>query len=182
MRSRGLAVAFVLVLIAGCAGAFAAWRVARGRQAGPASTWEPPTVDVTESALPTAASIAPTSTAEAAAEPTGVPTEVPGAPTATPKPPASAVPTKTSPTTVAATSISPTVTPRKPTATRPANTKYTYILRIPARHTTDGCPGKYILGTVTDQSEILLPGVRLRTTDPWGNEATTRSMFVAGDL
>jgi hypothetical protein len=41
------------------------------------------------------------------------------------------------------------------------------------RHTLEGCPGLYIMGSVWDSSGNPLPGVRLRSTDQWGNEGFT---------
>jgi hypothetical protein len=182
LRSRGLAVAFVLILIAGCAGSFAAWRVARGRLTGAPIAWEPPTVAVRESALPTAASIAPTSTVEAEVETTIVPTTASATPASVATQGASPVVTESSPTIAPPTPASPTESPPEPTTTRLADTTYAYTLRRPARHTKDECPGTYILGIVTDRSGTPIAGAKLRTTDPWGNEATTHSKSAAGEV
>ena len=160
MRSRGLAIGFLIIILAACVGAYAALRLIGSGLKPPGRAWQPPT--------PTTA-ISPTT---ARTGPTTVVVPTPAAPTDTPLPPPTFTPTARPIPSPTPTAAGPTATP---TLALPGG--YRFLPTGPVRHTPGGCPGQYILGTVRDGRGNPLPNVRLRSTDPWGNEAfaTTKS-------
>ncbi len=106
-----------------------------------------------------------------------IPTPVPPTPTPTP------IPTQPS-TPNARVSQQPTPTPPpSPTPTpEPPEETYEFVLAAPVRHTTEGCVGQAIRGTVYDANGNPLPGVRLWMYDQWANEAYAESKSGAIDL
>lgn len=168
MRSRGLAVGFLIVVLAACVGAYAAWRVSNSRLGPSGPAWQPPT--------PAAAVVSPTA---ASAVPTAVVVPTVAVPTNTPAPALTSTPTtrlRSSPT---PTLVGSTATP-SPTSAPVGSYRFLPVGSV--RHTTGGCPGLYVMGDVWDARGNPLPGVRLRNTDQWGNEAFTTTKSGAGDL
>lgn len=197
--SHRYALAFLLTLVAGFCGAFLAWRAI-----------EPP--DLSQIALPDAdtslnlvstvvaaaapialprAVIAPSPTPEIASTPTPIPQPVAAVATLPPptSPPAIAIASPTPIPTAPAEAPSPTadlasLTP-EPTpalaelAPAPA---YPFQPAGPVRHTTDGCAGPSIRGTVYDAAGAPLAGVRLWLYDQWANTAYAETKSGAADF
>ncbi|MDH7484700.1 MAG: hypothetical protein QHJ81_00310 [Anaerolineae bacterium] len=159
MRSRGLAIGFLIIVVAACAGAYLALRLINRRLEPSGRTWQPPT-------LPAAAALSPTAVIGPAATLTPTPIPPSATPTARPRP---------EDTTPKPTEASPTATPT------PAGS-YRFLPAGPVRHTAGGCPGQYIMGMVQDAHGNPLPNVRLRSTDPWGNEAFAVTKSSPGEL
>jgi len=186
MRQRGYAIAFLLVLLAACAGAFLGghflWQRLQ-QDFRPRQDWVPPVVTVSVPAGQ--AMTVPPPTAEPSATRALTPTLMPPSPVL--------------PTAAATTTIVPGDTPeltptpastelaqtRTPTATRTPGSEqvgqFPYTLARPVRHSTGDCPGSYILGQVTDQNSQPLPGVRLWLVDEYGNQAETVTKSGQGD-
>ena len=158
MRSRGLAIGFLIIVVAACAGAYLTLRLINRRLEPSGHTWQPPTLPAAAVQSPTAV-IGPATTLT----PTSI---LPSAtPTARPRPESTPKPTE----------ASPTATPT------PAG-GYRFLPAGPVHHTTGGCPGQYIMGTVQDAYGNPLPNVQLRSTDPWGNEAFATTKSSPADL
>jgi hypothetical protein len=162
MRQRGYAIAFVLVLLAACAGGFfgGSFLIRRLQQDfGSQAAWTPPTAPVPASVVPPTpgpseavasvpATVAPTRVVITVPAPTDVETPTPeiAAPEATPTETETASP-------------SPSPLPAFP-----------YVMARPVRHSSGDCPGNYIQGTVSDRAGRPLPDVRLLLADEYGNQ------------
>lgn len=79
-----------------------------------------------------------------------------------------------------------TLAPPTPTPTRPPEIEpgfaFAFLPAGPVRHSSDGCPGPSIRGTVFDGAGAPLAGVRLWRYDQWGNEQIVDSKDGTGDL
>lgn len=166
MRSKGLAIGFLIIVVAACVGAYIALRLINSRLEPSGQTWQPPT--------PTAAA---TLSGTAHADSTAVIVPTPAAPTNTPIPPSLPTPAaQQSP------DASPTPTVGGPTATPTPAGDYRFLPVDSVRHTEGGCPGQYIMGMVRDARGHPLANVPLRSTDPWGNEALAATKSSASEL
>ncbi len=191
MRQRRYAIAFLIVLLAAFAGAFAGARVLYTRlraDLGIGATWTPPTVIADAPTLEPAAGGEPTSTPPATARPVILTPFVPDPTRPITQTPFVPVPTR-APTTAAHTNPvttepdmetpgpeTPTPTPSRTPSRTPAGA-FAFVLAQSVRNTTGDCPGTYVLGQVIDKAGNPLPGVRLRLVDEYGNtvEATTKA-------
>ncbi|GAB4513281.1 MAG: hypothetical protein Kow0047_24850 [Anaerolineae bacterium] len=193
-RFEHYAFAFALVLIAGAIGAWLSLR------------WLAPK-ELDASALPLSAegidrslNLVGTVLARTAPEPAdrATPTPEPIEPTSpTPTPKSSAVeipspvtptpiPTTAEPSEPATSAAQPTRPPSPtPTPTTPPPTPtpaFEFIPAGPVRHTTEGCAGQAIRGTIYDAAGNPLPGVRVWLYDQWANESHATSKAGATDL
>jgi hypothetical protein len=179
MRQRGYVIAFVVVLLVGCLGAFVGgrllWQNIQGGSSA-AGAWTPP-VDI---AAVTAAPVSVAATTPVAAQP-GNPT-----PPAVIRmtltqvvPPTVVIPTPDL-STPTPDPFAPTMVPYRPlTPTLPVTVTVTtipagveYVLANPVRHSNGDCPGNYILGHVMDAQGNPLPNVTLQLVDEYGNRET----------
>ena len=169
MRQRGYLIAFVLVLLAACAGGFFGGRLLIRRlqqDFGSQATWAPPTtLPLTQDGGTLAPAAQPTPNFSGVAKPvpaTGVPTRVQ---VTVPAPAVAETPAPEDP--------SPEPTPTETETASPTPTPvpaFPFLLARPVRHSTGDCPGNYILGLVTDRGGTPLPEVRLLLVDEYGNE------------
>jgi hypothetical protein len=175
MRQRGYLVAFVLVLLAACAGGFFGGRFLLRRlqqDFGPQATWTPPA--------------APAQASGGQATPTPAPGVLP---MPSPPEPGTTVASTIAPTRVLITVTAPTAaeppaletaTPEAtPTETETASPSssfvaaFPYVLARPVRHSSGDCPGDYIQGLVSDRAGRPLPDVRLQLADEYSNQELT---------
>ncbi|MBC7224169.1 MAG: hypothetical protein H5T59_07840 [Anaerolineae bacterium] len=164
MSRRSYALAFLVILIIFCLGAYVG-----------ISTFVM-ALPKLEALLSRAAAPTPTAVSQA---PATVPLVTPTAPTIpTPQPP-TPTPVPPTPTSPPATPTpegppTPTPTPRpSPTSTSPP---YLFVPAGPVRHDAEqACFANYIRGTVRDAQGNPLEGVRIYAYDQWGNEAFATS-------
>lgn len=166
MSRRSYALAFLVILIVFCLGAYAGVSAfvtvlprlealfSRTAEASPTPALLPPTRE------PLATPTAPT-----------IPTPRPPTPTAVPPTPTGYPPTSTT------TAPSPTHTPvRPPTPSPTPRPRHLFEPAGPVRHDKDqACFANYIRGTVWDAQGTPLEGVRIYAYDQWGNEAFATS-------
>lgn len=181
MQNRTYALAFLIVILMGCSGAYLALRLilASGQLPGSGSAWTP------LPPLSTIESIPITPVAQATASPTRrwTPTPpvivTPAIPTATPVllTPIFSLTPVTAEATGTATMTVATFTPTP-------NADFGFVVRGPVIHAKAGgdCPGDSIRGRVTDRQGNPLPGVRLWLLDEYGNEAFAVSKREQVDL
>ncbi len=181
MHNRAYALAFLIVILMGCSGAYLALRLILGDgspASGPAWTPLSPLSNI---------EAVPVTPIQNAASPTRRPTPTPlviitpAIPTATPillTPAPSATPMETP----AAPTTATTETVAAPAAT--PNADFGFVVRGPITHTKVGgdCPGDSIRGRVTDRQGNPLAGVRLWLLDEYGNEAFAVSKREQVDL
>jgi len=188
-RTGGYALSFLLVLLAGLIGALVGLRAIQRTDLGRA-TW-PDSEEGLQLISTVLAQAAPATPGAGlptlAPTPSPAPTKGPSLLIPTPVPPTpTPVPTLTpvqraSPTRAPRpTPTPPTPTPIPPTPTPESH--YEFIPAGPVRHTTEGCAGQAIRGTVYDQAGNPLPGIRLWMYDQWANEAFAESKSGAIDL
>ena len=162
MNSRVYAVAFLLVLVVGCAGAYLGLRLVVGNPPSFLSrpAWTPAPAGTS---VPTTAGTPGTEPGQPTT-PTTFPVITPAIPALTPV--IHSTPTST-PSIIPAPEGTETATPTSTT-----NPAYAFVQKGQVRHTASGgeCPGDSIRGTVVDQSGNPLPGVRLWLVDEYGNE------------
>lgn len=166
MGRRGYALAFVVILIVFCLGAYVGISTFLAAM---------PTLETllgrVALASPTAAPVPPTAEPPATPTPPTIPTPLPPTPTAVPPTPTGQPPTPTPvaplPTDTPTRPPSPTPTPRPLHLFEPAG---------PVRHDKEqACFANYIRGTVRDAQGNPLEGVRIYGYDQWGNEAFATS-------
>lgn len=175
MEGRGSAVAFLLILLIVCGGAY--WAYQAVREGGSLVSFGGtevlrPTAIVVAAGLPTVTPLpgVPTETPRFVPPTPALLTPVPPSPT--PLPPIAVVspaPT-TEPTPTIALDTTPTPTPTE-TAVPPTATPA--FLFQPALHRPDferGCNGHYIFGYIRDSAGNLLSGVLVHVYDQYGND------------
>ena len=167
MKTRNYAIAFVVILIVFCLGAYAGisgFLLLGDRLAKFWARSDESTSVIVSQPTPTPwVPVAPTSPTIPTPEP---PTPTPIPPTPTPKPPTA---TPAMPTTATPSTSMPT---QEPTSTRTRRSSYLFEPAGPVLHDTEhACTANYIRGTVVDSEGKPLEGVRVRAYDQWGNEA-----------
>ena len=190
MSQRGYAIAFLVVLLVGCLGAFFGGRVLWQRlqaSAAASSAWSPPDEAVaTDPALATPvpqASVTPGG-AGGATPPAVIQVTLTRLVIPTPIVPTIDLSTPTPD--VMATLLAETPTPA---ITMTAMAKATldagnflFVLSSPVRNSTGDCPvGNYILGRVVDVAGNPLPNVRLLLVDEYGNQDNKVTKSEAAD-
>jgi hypothetical protein len=173
MQRRGYAIAFLLVLVASCVGAYVGARYVWERVSGDFQTrgaWTPPaTGQVAEIGTPAAttrpqpsAALVPTATRPVIPTPEPLPFPTPEpliqytlAPTPSPQP--------------IYTVVAPVAGPGTATVAPTAAGAFSFALTQAVRHTSGDCGGRYIRGTVVDKSGRALPDIRVVLVDEFGN-------------
>lgn len=166
LRPRSLTIGCLLIVLALSLGAFIAWRVSRFQPTGTGPGWEPPATAVTPATSERSDDVLATITAILAEA-----TAAKRTPQAT-----------TTPTELPSTSPTAAVDEATPEPSPSPAGGFRYLPAGPVVHTTDGCPGQYIIGYVKDSSGTLLSGVTLRSTDQWGNDALATTKSGPGDV
>lgn len=187
MARRGYALLFVVILLlAGIAGVFGArFLLTRLRSDfAPRPAWTPSTEMTAQAIQMLSTPDGPPSTAAVA------PAETAGRPTATILIVATPADVAALPPTAAAVQFAETPTPDAASAEGPTETAtpteepadaFPYILAAPVRDTVGDCPGNYVLGKVTDRAGNLLPDIRLKLVDEYGNVQYAVSKTGPGD-
>jgi hypothetical protein len=184
MGQRGYVVLFILVLLLACAGGFLGGRLVIGRlqqDFRPRTSWAPATPVAgggVQSSTPAPSSGAPSASSTVAMPTAATTAGVPSPrPLTTPEATRSdgplagiATPEATSPASI---TVEPTPTATEtPIASPSPLPVFPFDLAQPVRHSSDDCPGTYILGQVTDRAGDPLPGVRLWLVDEYNNQET----------
>jgi hypothetical protein len=183
MGQRGYTVAFLLVLLAACAGAFFGGRFLFGRLTGATSqaTWSPP-APATDEQVAQVTDAAPAQAEDTALPPQGA-TAAPAAPGRTPTAPRLVLTPFVPPTPT----FEPSSTPEPPsptpavtataTLTPTAVSLYPFILASPVRSEVNDCGGatNLILGQVRDRSGNPMPDVRLHLVDEFNAVNDTKA-------
>ena len=180
MQGRAYAVAFLIVILMGCGGAYLGIRFIMDNARGPASglEWTPlPPLSTTEAFTPIARPTAtptrrPTNTPVAITTP-AIPTATPITPFPTPSPSSQATPAQTE-------VVTGTVT--VPTATPSGDFGFVVLGQVTHKPAGGDCPGDSVRGQVFDRQGNPLPGIRLWLLDEYGNESFAVSKGEQVDL
>lgn len=182
MQGRAYAVAFLIVILMGCGGAYLGIRAIMGNVRVPASSpqWTPlpPLSTPAEAFTPIAR---PTATPTRRPTPTPIVITTPAIPTATPITPFP-TPEVSPQTTPGETTTVITETVTVPTATPMGDFGFVVLGQVSHRPSGGDCPGDSVRGRVFDRQGNPLSGIRLWLLDEYGNESFAVSKGEQVDL
>ncbi|HBY98352.1 MAG: hypothetical protein M5U01_13565 [Ardenticatenaceae bacterium] len=190
MGSRGTALAFLLILVIVCGGAYWAYQAVQGGGSlvsfGGTEVLRP-TAIVVATGLPTVTPLAAIPSETPRFVPPTPALLPPMSPTATPLPPIAVATQPPAPTAVALSTptappdVTPTVPPTE-TAVPTATPAFPFQLALQRPDFDRGCNGHYIYGYIRDSAGNLLPGVLVHVWDQYGNDLGVASSKEAPDL